>query len=79
MTFLSFVGKMGSKFHYVFAGDEGEKPDAPDGAAGGDEPLPEHLTEDQTVWFDAISEGNVMEIKELLDSGSDSSWKNKVK
>ena len=57
----------------------GDKPDAPDGAAEGAEPLPEHLTEDQTVWFDAISEGNVMEIKELLDSGSDSGWKNKVK
>ena len=77
-----FVGQMGiiyDAFHYDFVGDEDEKPDAPDGDAEGAEPLPEHLTEDQTVWFDAISEGNVMEIKELLDGGSDSGWKNKVK
>ena len=67
------------QFHNDFAGDEEDKPDAPDGFVDGDEPLPAHLTEDQTVWFDAISEGNVVEIKELLDSGSDSGWKNKVK
>ena len=63
----------------LYTGDEEDKPDAADGAAEGDEPLPEELTEEQTIWFDAISEGNVTEIRELLDSGSDSTWKNKVR
>ena len=59
-------------------GDEEDKPDAAGGALEEGEPLPEQLTEEQTIWFDAVSEGNLIEIKELLDSGSDSAWKNKV-
>ncbi len=57
---------------------EAEAGDQADSAVPDAEPLPETLTEDQTIWFDAISEGNVLEVKELLDSGSDSAWRNKV-
>ena len=61
----------------VVSGDEEDKPDA-GSPQETDEILPLELTEEQTVWFDAISEGNIVEIKELLDSGSDSAWQNKV-
>ena len=67
----------------MFPGDE-EEGDKPDGEqpppSPGAEPLPETLTDEQTTWFDALAESNVMEVKELMDSGQgDTSWKNKVR